>query len=230
MNIFFSKNMINESESSHNILASSAAAFNHDIRYYSGTGGKVFFYGEEGVQSTSEEIRRSARRVFIDYDGIGYDTYGIHDVITFGHSGKYPTYPVRHDFSSIGRLDQTVSFGRIRNESDIDRYVDALSKSDYKIILANIGKKTYISDIATVLSNKGKSVDIVENHSAYMLETYLRTSKRMVHFGSGIGFLHAVASLFSLHDGAEYITDSDISEPTDLLNFMKSEGLCQSMT
>ena len=225
MNIFFSKNIINEFTSAHNFLATAVASFNHDVRYYSGTGGKVFFYGEEGIQSTTEEIHRSIRRSFILYDNMQYDTCDIRNVITFGESGKYRTYPVNYEFSHIGRIPSTVSFGCIRNSTDMDKYTNALLSIDGKIILANIGEKKYISDMKTSLIDAGKTVSVSENQSMAMLMTYLRTCQILVHFGAGIGMLHAYASLFAIHDKAKYITESQIVDPTNLHIFMKSEGI-----
>jgi len=58
-----------------------------------------------------------------------------------------------------------------------------------------------------------------------MLDTYLRSSARLVHFGNGNhGMMFAKGCLYAL-DGVEFITDCDKVVPTDLSQFIKEERL-----
>ena len=119
----------------------------------------------------------------------------------------------------------TVAYGKLRTWEQSEQYIDTLCKIGGKIVLANIGEKDYIYRIKDALDAKGISVLVPQNHSFHVLDTYLRSSARLVHFGNGNhGMMFAKGCLYA-QDGVDFITDCDKVVPTDLSEFIKEERL-----
>jgi hypothetical protein len=118
-----------------------------------------------------------------------------------------------------------VAYGKVRSSEQADQYIETLCKIGGKILLANIGEKTYISKIKDALDAQGIPVVVSKDHSFHVLDTYLRSSARLVHFGNGNhGMMYAKGCLYAL-DGADFITDCDKVVPTSLSEFIAKEKL-----
>ena len=172
-------------------------------------------------------MSRSYRRVVIKYDSDAeYDIPSTYRTIEFGEGKTYLTYPVNGDYHRLfPKVDQTVSYGKVRTSEQAGQYIETLCKIGGKILLANIGEKTYISKIKDALDAQGIPVVVSTNHSFHVLDVYLRSSARLVHFGNGNhGMMFAKGCLYAL-DGADFITDCDKVVPTSLSEFIAKEKL-----
>jgi len=224
----FQKNLAGGDQSAHNQLAISIASVRHDMRFHEDAFvSRLYGFCEGGSQCSVSSMERSYRRVYIKYDSeADYVIPSTYRTIEFGEGKTYLTYPVSGDHHKLlPKVDQTVAYGKVRSAEQSEQYIDTLSKIGGKIVLANIGEKDYIYKIKDALDAQGITVVIPTNHSFHMLDTYLRSSARLVHFGNGNhGMMFAKGCLYAL-DGVEFITDCDKVVPTDLSQFIKEERL-----
>lgn len=224
----FQKNLAGGDQSAHNQLAISIASVRHDMRFHEDAFvSRLYGFCEGGSQCSVSSMERSYRRVYIKYDSeADYVIPSTYQTIEFGEGKTYLTYPVSGDYHKLlPKVDQTVSYGKVRSAEQSEQYIDTLSKIGGKIVLANIGEKDYIYKIKDALDAQGITVVVPTNHSFHMLDTYLRSSARLVHFGNGNhGMMFAKGCLYAL-DGVEFITDCDKVVPTDLSQFIKEERL-----
>lgn len=224
----FQENLAGGDQSAHNHLAISVASLRHDVRFHEDNFvSRLYGFCECGCQCSSSSMSRSYRRVYIKYDSEAeYDIPSAYRTIEFGEGKTYLTYPVNGDYHRLfTTVDQTVAYGKVRTSDQADQYIETLCKIGGKILLANIGEKTYISKIKDALDAQGIPVVVSTNHSFHVLDTYLRSSARLVHFGNGNhGMMYAKGCLYAL-DGADFITDCDKVVPTDLSEFIAKEKL-----
>lgn len=224
----FQENLALGEQSAHNHLALSIASVRHDVRFHEDDfAGRLYGFCEGGSLSTPSSMMRSYRRVYIKYDSEAeYDIPSGYRIIEFGEGKKYLTYPLARNYHRLfPKVDQTVAYGKLRTWEQSEQYIDTLCKIGGKIVLANIGEKDYIYRIKDALDAKGISVFIPQNHSFHVLDTYLRSSARLVHFGNGNhGMMFAKGCLYA-QDGVDFITDCDKVVPTDLSEFIKEERL-----
>ena len=224
----FQENLAGGEQSAHNHLAVSVASIRHDVRFHEdNVAGRLYGFCEGGSQCSLSVMTRSYRRVVIKYDSEAeYDIPSTYRTIEFGEGKTYLTYPVRWDYHKLfPKVDQTVAYGKVRSSEQADQYIETLCKIGGKILLANIGEKTYISKIKDALNAQGIPVVVSTNHSFHVLDTYLRSSARLVHFGNGNhGMMYAKGCLYAL-DGADFITDCDKVVPTSLSEFIAKEKL-----
>ena len=224
----FQENLALGEQSAHNHLALSIASVRHDVRFHEDDfAGRLYGFCEGGIISTPSSMMRSYRRVYIKYDSEAeYDIPSGYRIIEFGEGKKYLTYPLSGNYHRLfPKVDQTVAYGKLRTLEQAERYIDTLCKIGGKIVLANIGEKDYIYRIKDALDTKGISVVVPQNHSFHVLDTYLRSSARLVHFGNGNhGMMFAKGCLYA-QDGVDFITDCDKVVPTDLSEFIKEERL-----
>lgn len=228
MNVFFAYNKIGINEdSAHNHLAALCASYSHNIRYVDDSVyGKIYGYAEGGYTTLLCDMPKATSRTAIIYDDSEYDLSAFRYKIIFGPSGKYATFPVDYDFKRMDRLDQIVSFGYITSQESLSEYENAIMKTHKgkSVIVANMG--TFVPKLKEHLLNNGVKCIIPPNSSMVMLDAYMRTSKTLIHFGNKYyGELHAKASLFAIEDSAEYITNKEIIRPTDIHDFIKTEGI-----
>ena len=212
----FQENLAGGEQSAHNHLAVSVASIRHDVRFHEDNfAGRLYGFCEGGIQCSLTSMARSYRRVVIKYDSDAeYDIPSTYRTIEFGEGKTYLTYPVRWDYHKLfPKVDQTVAYGKVRTSEQADQYIETLCKIGGKILLANIGEKTYISKIKDALDAQG------------IPDVYLRSSARLVHFGNGNhGMMYAKGCLYAL-DGADFITDCDKVVPTSLSEFIAKEKL-----
>lgn len=224
----FQENLALGEQSAHNQLAISIASVRHDVRFHEDNfAGRLYGFCEGGTLSTPSSMMRSYRRVYIKYDSEAeYDIPSGYRIIEFGEGKKYLTYPLSGNYHRLfPKVDQTVAYGKLRTLEQAEQYIDTLCKIGGKIVLANIGEKDYIYRIKDALDAKGISVVVPQNHSFHVLDTYLRSSARLVHFGNGNhGMMFAKGCLYA-QDGVDFITDCDKVVPTDLSEFIKEERL-----
>jgi hypothetical protein len=224
----FQENLVGGTYSAHNHLAVSVASIRHDIRFHGDNFvSRLYGYCEGGCQCSTFSMTRSYRRVIIKYDSdIAYDIPSTYRVIEFGNGKTYRTYPVNFGYHKfLAKVDQTVSYGKLRTTEQVEQYIDTLCKIGGKIVLANIGVKSYISMIKDSLDAHGITVVFPKNHSFHVLDMYLRSSARLVHFGNGNhGMMYAKGCLYAT-EGVEFITDCDKVVPTDLSEFINKEKL-----
>ena len=224
----FEENLAGGWESAHNHLAISVASIRHDVRFHEDSfASRLYGFFEGGIQCSQSSMMRSYRRVYIKYDSdADYDIPSGYRTIEFGEGKTYLTYPVIGDYHRLfPKVDQTLSYGKVRTSEQADQYIDTLCKIGGKILLANIGKKDYISKIKDALDAHGIPVVVPKDHSFHVLDTYLRSSARLVHFGNGNhGMMFAKGCLYAL-GGADFITDCDKAVPTDLSEFISKEKL-----
>ena len=224
----FEENLAGGEMSAHNHLAISVASLCHDVRFHGDNfAARLYCFCEGGIQCSVSSMTRSYRRVFIKYDSEAeYDIPSTYRTIEFGDGKDYMTYPVRMDYHRLPhKVDQTVAYGKVRTSEQADQYIDTLCKLGGKILLANIGEKIYITKIKDALDAHGIQFVVPKDHSFHVLDTYLRSSARLVHFGNGNhGMMYAKGCLYAL-DGADFITDCDKVVPTDLSEFISKEKL-----
>lgn len=224
----FQENLAGGPQSAHNHLAISVASMKHDVRFHEDNFvSRLYGFCEGGSQSLLSSMMRSYRRVYIKYDSEAeYDIPSVNRTIEFGEGKTYLTYPVNGNYHRLPhKVDQTVAYGKVRTSEQTDQYIDTLCKIGGKILLANIGEKSYISKIKDALDAHGIPVVVPKDHSFHVLDTYLRSSARLVHFGNGNhGMMFAKGCLYAL-GGADFITDCDKVVPTDLSEFISKEKL-----
>lgn len=224
----FEENLAGGDQSAHNHLAISVASLRHDVRFHEDSfAGRLYGFCEGGIQCSLTSMARSYRRVVIKYDSDAeYDIPSTYRTIEFGEGKNYLTYPVIMDYHRLPhKVDQTVAYGKVRTSEQADQYIDTLCKIGGKILLANIGEKSYISKIKDALDAHGMQVVVPKDYSFHVLDTYLRSSARLVHFGNrNHGMMYAKGCLYALN-GADFITDCDKVVPTSLSEFIAKEKL-----
>jgi hypothetical protein len=142
----FQENLAGGPHSAHNQLAIAVASIKHDVRFHEDNFvSRLYGFCEGGCQSSLSSMMRSYRRVFIKYDSEAeYDIPSVYRTIEFGEGKTYLTYPVNGNYHRLPhKVDQTVAYGKVRTSEHADQYIDTLCKIGGKILLANIGEKSY---------------------------------------------------------------------------------------
>lgn len=224
----FQENIVGGDLSAHNLLAVSVASIRHDVRFHGDNFvERLYGFCEAGLQCSESEMKRSSRRVVIKYDSEkDYDIPSNIRLIEFGVGKEYLTFPVDWNYHRLPtKVDQTVSYGKIRSIEHAERYMEALRGIGGRVVLANVGKKEYISLVKDMLEAVGMAVSVPITRTFALLDVYLRTSARLVHFGDdNNGAMYAKGCLYAL-GGAEFITDRDKVVPTDLTHFIREEKI-----